>query len=398
MNLVVSLLLDDKVVINAIKKRPKLYRHVHYFLNNGYRHLYGSNSSNCLYVIASGLLPALLAYENITKNIGDLFDSTSSPHGKRRRLVLRKNEYTDIKSAFDFMCALIERYIPDLLVGNDSLDIQERDKIDKRLYAIVQEYAKSALKRNRGHLNSFWVYASFYYKHPPDFELPLIPSADNPLQLIPFTVADINRLDNLLLDMLDSFCRKNRVINALLQNVENEDSKVDEFEGSFYYTKDLVHYSPLDFAEKCKFPDVAKDELVRDPFAYSLNIESWENLLYFNTKSHVLEYIPRRMAYYLAIVKIYYRVFDLVRQGEDDLDLLGDSLKLGLKFYISNVHLFLPCIYERNGQITENAEYLLSGFRAFKRNSPSRLISRRGKNIWQDSISAGMRRRGREFW
>ena len=398
MHLIVSLLIDDRTVVGAIARRPKLNRHVQYFLNNGYRHLVGATSSNCLYVINSALLPALLAYENILHNYGDLFDNQISPHAKKKSFLTRKNEFNDLKYAFEFATGLIEKNIPDLQVGGPSEDILEENKVDKALGRVVKELAKTALRKNKNHMNSFWVLASFYYRHPPDFEQPLMPSADNPLQLIPYYPEEVKRLDNLVYDMLDNFCKKHRVVNAMTQDAEGIETRQDSLERSFYYTAPTNNYNALQFAEKCNFPENAKDEIVRDPFAYSLNIESWENLLYFDTKTHVLEYLPRKIACYLLVIKAYYRLFDMLRQGEDDMDLLNAVFAGGFQFYMSTVHLFMPSIYERNGQITENAEYLLAGFRIFKRNSPTRLVSGRGGNIWQDAISFGMRRRGHKFW
>ncbi|UDQ96714.1 hypothetical protein AAEX28_06560 [Lentisphaerota bacterium WC36G] len=397
MNIIVSLLLNNDKIQRMIRKRSKLNHYVNYYLNNGHRQLEGRSSSNCMYVMSSGLLPILMTYENLKYGTGDIFGAAVSPHVKKKNFLIRKNEFNDLDYAFDFACGLLERNIPELIIGCNSIDMAEENKISRHLYGAVKDYARAALKRNHRHLSSFWVLLSFYYKQPPEFDQPLMPSADNPMQLIPYSYEETKRLADLLYGMLDHFCKKNRVINALEQEVESTAMRQNDLESSFYYTNMNTAYSPVDFASKCNFPDIAKDELARDMYGYSLNIESWEGLLYFNPATHVLEYLPRRIAYYQAMVKVYYRVLQTILDGEDDVNLLRDAMKGSLLLYISNVHIFLNSVYLRGGEITENAEYLLAGMRAFKRNSPTRLISPRGKSIWHELVP-GMRRRGKQFW
>ncbi len=394
---IIHLLLEDNLVKTAIRKRPKLNRHVQYFLNNGHRQLIGEHGSNCIYTLNSALVPALLAYDNCLSRNGDLFSSGISPHSKKRCFFVRKTSYNDIGIAFNFICGLIEKAISDLQIGVDSISIPEENKVDRLLYAIVKEYGTSALRRNRSDLASFWVLASCYYKNTPDFSQPLMPTADNLLQVIPFDVNEVKRLEALAKNRLDRFCTRHKVINAMGQdNTKKEES--GGLENSVFYTNPEITYNTLQFATKCNFPDAAKDELARDLYSFSLSIESWENLLYFSSETHVLEYLPRNIAYYYTIVKIYEIIFRIINSGEVEVELLTESINHCFNFYMSSIHLFLPSIYERDGNITESAEYLLAGFRAYKRNSPLRLISQRGSNIWQRGIAGDARRIGKKFW
>ncbi len=398
MNNILNLLLEDEIVKKAIRKRTKLNQHVQYYLNNNYRHLVGLQGSNCVYVLTSALLPALLAYENALYKTGDLFASGQNTSFQKRGFFSRKTDYNDLGLAFNFICGFIEKSIPNLETGIDSTSIPEEKKIDKLLYTVVKEYATSALKRNKNDLASFWIFASCYYRSHPKFVVPLFPSSDNPLQLRAFDIEDAKRLETLCHNMLDHFCKKYRVINAMKQ--ESEGKPVGgggELENSVYYTQQGAGLTPLQFAIKCQFPDVVKDELARDLFGYSMQIETWENFIYMNPETHVFEYIPRKIACYYQILKTYGLLFRLLKAGDDDMASLTDAIEPSFMFYIANIHLNLASIYTHTGHITENAEYILAGIRGVRRRSPVVLVSARGGNIWQDGIATS-RRRGHKFW
>ncbi len=398
MNNIINLLLEDEIVKKAIRKRTKLNRHVQYYLNNNYRHLIGPQGSNCVYVLTSALLPALLAYENALYKTGDLFASGQNTSFQKRGFFSRKSNYNDLGLAFDFICGFIEKAIPNLETGIDSASITEDKKIDKLLYVVVKEYATSALRRNKNDLASFWIFASCYYRMHPKFAIPLVPSSENPLQLVAFNIQDAKRLEDLCKNMLDHFCCKNRVINVLPQESDvNPGIGRSELENSIFYTQQGAGLLPLEFAIKCQFPDEVKNEIARDLFGYSMQVETWENFIYMNSKTHVFEYIPRKIACYYQILKTYGLLFRLMDEGEDDIEILKDAIESSFGFYIANVHLTLASIYQCTGHITENADYILAGIRGIRRRSPVRLVSIRGGNIWQDGIAAS-RRQGRKFW
>ena len=410
---VIDLLIDNNAIRNSVSRYAKLHAHVTYYLNNGHRKLAGKQGSNCVSELSSFLLPALLTYQTYTSGNCDVLPVSGAARGRRGGGIgfLRRSIESKAQGYFKKNCELIEKYIPPLRTGIDSLEWSGDDSHSQQMKAEVKRLAVDSLRRHPNDLSTYWVLASCYYKELPDLPHPMMPSADNPRQLIPFDPAEVQRLEALTKEGLNNFCERNRGVNTTPQQIQGKTGRLDvsyceplaarrqaDFEATVYYTNQALGYNPMMFAENILLPEEAKDEIARDLYAYSLNIESWESLIYFNPESRFLDYLPRNMSYYLTIVRTYDTVLKMVRAGEDDVEILGEPINISFKLYMSNVHYFLPSIYTRQGEITENAEYLLAGLRKFKHNSPVRLISSRGGNMWQKEICAIYKRPGKEFY
>ncbi|UDQ96715.1 hypothetical protein AAEX28_06565 [Lentisphaerota bacterium WC36G] len=400
MQQILQMIEKDPTVKVALMRFQKIKTHVNYFLSNGHEKLAtGRNTSNCVYALAQYLLPALMTYQNIRLNTKALFGGTSS---KARMVFGKKRDLTkNIAANFMILCREIEVHIPALEFGVNTSALSLTDQVNsKRLSAFVLEKANNAVKRKSSSGCSFWVIAALYYKETPNNQA-LIPDSTNLMQVVPYTQQRFFELEDLIKDTLNDFCVRNKNINSVKQTSEAKPGLATTehpLESTIYYTQESPSYTCIDFAVKAQFQREALDEMAQDLFAYSMQIESWESLLYISPETRCLEYLPQNIACCYLLVATYGNVFNFVRSGEFDDAFIGENLALNFKLYISSLHLFMRSIYDLSGQVTETAEYILSGFRSFKRNSVSRLVTARGVNIWQPGAIGNNCREGKQFY
>ena len=394
-----NILFRDPTVKVAVTRFQKLKTHINYYANSGYKKLSGRRGSNCVYVMAHYVLPALLTYQNVKQNTGDLFGGASAT--KRLFLGRKKNPTVNIASNFIALCKEIERFIPELQFNVDSSGFSLTDRGGRQLSEVIKEKAQMAIGKKSSNSGYFWVVASCYYKELPEFGTPMMPNTDNPLQLTPYSIPELIRLEIILKDKLNNFCERNKSINSVVQQTEGKPTSRDlenPFEKTLFYTTQSPSYTCIGFAEKAHYPNDALDEMARDLFAYSMQIESWETLLYRNQDSRCLEYIPYDIACCYTVIVTYGTIFQMLRLDESAEDFFSESLAINFKLYLSNIHPFLRSVYNHDGSITETGEYILAGFRGFKRNSIARLVTPRGVNVWQDGAIGNNRRPGKNYY
>ncbi|UDQ96939.1 hypothetical protein AAEX28_07760 [Lentisphaerota bacterium WC36G] len=392
----IDLLKNDPVVKNSVNRTKNLRHHVSRLLEARHDELFGPGATNTTSALSSYFLPALQAYYTLASRNGDLLPIVQS-ETKRGLRALRQSPSTNFSHCFKQLCKEIDKVIPELeseLVCRSVAPGQSKDTLKN----YVQRRALQVAKRDSQNLSNFWVLASLYYKHEKTAGITFIPNPNNLFQVVPLSVESLKLLETHCKDMLEDFCIKHQAVNSATQEAVTQGGGRYGLRDSAYLTQVNGELYPIPFASKMNFQSEVKNELARDLLAFSFKLESWEALVYFDSSTRLLEYVPCEIAACYFIVQSYKTLLKLVNAGEDDPKELAFHADGSFNFYIANIHNFMRSIYDSSGTVTENAEYLLAGFRRFKHNSPKSLVSPRGSNIFQDATSADSRRRGKKFY
>ncbi len=361
---IMKLLTEDQIVKSAIVRNSKLNQHVQFFLHENYRKLDNNTGSNCLTNLSCFLFPALLTYRNIVTNSGDLFHPSTGA-----------NE--NIRDCFILTCREIEKHLPNLSLGcSDSNTKKKREFIS----SVIEKKARDVLRRSRINFRSFWILAAFYYQTSLDQFTSYLPNPDNFWQLVPYSFETMQKLELIIHGKLHAFMMANKGCNDVAQKFDRHAMPEDVYDSGEGCTISFVQ-----IASKVHLQGDVLNNLARDLFGFSMGIESWENLVFFDKETGCLEYLPYDIASAVLLLKVYSFGFKLLKNNSAGMD-IEEYVKMNMLMYIANIHMFLEAIYDRNGVTTTNARHLLSAMRYLKRNSMATLLAQRGSSIWSEKL------------
>ncbi|UDQ96716.1 hypothetical protein AAEX28_06570 [Lentisphaerota bacterium WC36G] len=322
-----QLITSNRAVKNALSRNAKLNKHVQFYLHENYKKLDKDVGSNCMVALSAFLFPALLAYLNICTVSDDLFPP-----------LFGQRPSEDIDDCIITACKAMEKYIPDLIEGTHRGVYRESQAFVSQF---IDEKAQTALQRNHGNMRSFWVLAAFYYQSELAYLEAFVPRVGNHFQLTKFSLAEFKLLEQSCDDKINAFKQKHRILNDITQTHSKENLAENP-----YQSGDGVIISPADLAARCHFQLELANHLARDFYGFSMAIESWENLLFFDSHSGCLEYLPLEIASAKFIQNVYNSVFSHI-SSSSEANLLP-RVKMNILMYIANHHIFLRAIYKKN--------------------------------------------------
>ncbi|MCP3967637.1 MAG: hypothetical protein GY750_12150 [Lentisphaerae bacterium] len=409
MNLDTLILENDQLVKQTVRKYQRLQTFVHFYLNGRFEDLYGEHRNNVVSVMASYLLPRLLAYNNYIRREHN-FRAYAEPRRGRFSGIFSFNQ-EGIKEWLSQLFSDISQVIPEIR------PIPPGSRPDIRPQMQLKEAIGNRLTRCRQRRNSpslyFWETVNCYYKNQPPHLENAMPNPQNLMQLIPYSREEALRLETLVKSKLERFCIRNRVINAMHQEppVPNQFTRcqpapvrttsvsaqaLDDSE-EVDAPEDLG-YSATDFAEEFNFSAEAKKIIAQDLFVYSMALESWENMTYISADTKELESLPYPVTVSRFITEAYQQLFNTIHAGNTQEGTINIVLGISFNFYVSNVHIFTKGIYSAENQMTESATIILEGLRRLRQRNRAGLITPRGSNIWQRSICEQFCRSGKTFY
>ena len=414
MNLDSYILAEDRLVTQTLRRYPRLESFVHFYNGDRYEELYGERRNNVVPILATYLLPGLLAYHNFITRSHNLLELQEQRGSSLRNLFRCSRE--DIRNWLNQLFYEVNQVIPAIspMPPGSRLDIRPQLQLKQSL---AQRMQRTQRRRNSP-VAYFWTTVNMFYKNTQENQVLLIPDPQNLMQLIPFSREQLLRLETVVKSRLERFCIRHKAINVMPQEapipgqfsrVEPEPVRTtriavrDFGDSEEVDAPEDIGYSACDLAEEFNFPANAKEIIAKDLFIHSMALESWENMTYYSTDTNRLEYLPYSISVCRFITEAYQQLFTAVHAGNTQQETLRVLLGISFNFYISNVHVFLRGIYQAENQqgetqLTESATIILEGLRKLRTQNPLRLITPRGSNIWQKSICEQFTRNGKRFY